>query len=107
AQHISPCCSRFSQGPGSAHGARVSSDGANGMGALSLWLFFVPGLRDCAFHPDRFRVVARSVDPVLSRLVTRHVLAPVEDGMQNSDSSGSARRPVVCFVSANHNWLPL
>jgi hypothetical protein len=75
------------------------------MGALPLRLFSFPGLRDCGFPLDRVRIAPRSVDPVLSRIVTRRVLAPVGDDIQNSDSSGPARRPVVRFVSPNQYWL--
>ena len=75
------------------------------MGALPLRLFPFPGLRDCAFSPDRVRVAARGVDPVLSRIVTGRVLATFGNDRQNSASIGPARRPLVRFVSANQYWL--
>ena len=69
------------------------------MGALSLWFFSFAGPRDCAFYPGRIRVVARGVDPILSRIFTRRFLATCGHDGQTSSSSRPANRLFFHLVS--------
>ena len=75
------------------------------MGALSLRLFPFSRLRNCSLPSDRVRVAAGGVDPILSRIVTRRVLASIGDNRQNSASSSPAHYSVVRLVSPNQYWL--